>query len=78
MANGDPDAWATLTLDFNPEQHAFLAKKAEAEGLSIRCYCVQRVLKHLPEDAPASEIELWQPHVPAILRRNGCENREPG
>jgi hypothetical protein len=73
MNEEDQINWVTLTLNFTPEQEAKLLERAQAVGLSPKCYVVNLLLRHLLEDATAIQREQWQRDFPATLRRNGCE-----
>jgi hypothetical protein len=63
--------WVTLTLNFPPNEEARLEARAKTEGLSVKCYCLRVLLKHLAEE---SETEQWQRKFDATLRRNGCHD----
>lgn len=78
----NPIKWVTLTLDFTPEQEAVLEAGARTAGLSVKCFCVHVLYKHLLNNASAVEKEKWLQEFPETLRRNGCSEdtralREP-
>ncbi len=78
MNSEDQIKWVTLTLNFSDEQEAWLEKTAQAAGLSIKCYCVQTLYKHLMQDATADQMESWREQLPITLSRNGCHEALEG
>lgn len=66
-------AWVPLKLEFADEVGARLEEIADKAGLSLKCYCVRVLLKHLLKDASPEQKERWQQQLPATLNRNGCE-----
>ena len=74
MSNEDQIAWVTLKLELPDTVGAHLEKVAQEAGLSLKCYCVRVLLKHLQKDASADRRERWQQQLPAALRRNGCDD----
>jgi hypothetical protein len=73
MSDENQDTWFTLKLEFPDEVEARLEKVAQEAGLSLKCYCVHVLLKHLLKDASAEQKERWEQQLPATLRRNGCD-----
>ncbi|HXQ25875.1 MAG TPA: HepT-like ribonuclease domain-containing protein [Candidatus Acidoferrales bacterium] len=74
MSNEDQITWFALKLEFPDEVGARLEKIAQEAGLSLKCYCVRVLLRHLLKDASAEQKERWQQQWPATLRRNGCDD----
>ncbi len=72
MSTEDQIRWVTVTLNFSPEEEAGLEKQASDAGLSLKCYCVHILHKHLLDGASAVQQEQWQRYFPASLLRNGC------
>lgn len=72
MNDEDQSKWVALTLNFSDEQGALLEKLAQDAGLSLKCYCVHMLFRHLLQDAPADRIESWRAQLPTTLSRNGC------
>jgi uncharacterized protein with HEPN domain len=70
----DQSAWVALTLNLPEELEKKLEKLAQDAGLSVKCYCLRVLLKHLLERASPEQRERWQQGVPATLRRNGCDD----
>jgi uncharacterized protein with HEPN domain len=66
--------WVSLKLELPDDVGARLEKIAQEAGLSLKCYCVRILLNHLMKDASAEQKERWQQHLPATLRRNGCND----
>jgi uncharacterized protein with HEPN domain len=66
--------WVSLKLELPDDIGARLEKVAQEAGLSLKCYCVRVLLKHLMKDASPEQKERWLQHVPATLRRNGCDD----
>jgi hypothetical protein len=75
MSNDDDIKWVALTLNFKPEVEAKLETHARAAGLSLKCYCVHVLYRHLSTDASDAEKERWGQGFPATLRRNGCDEQ---
>jgi hypothetical protein len=73
MSNEDEIKWVALTLEFTPEQEAFLEARAGELGLSLKCYCVHMLYRHLLKDSSDTENEDRVRRFPATLRRNGCD-----
>ena len=69
----DQSAWVTLTFNLPDELEKKLEKPAQDAGLSVKCYCLRVLLKHLLEGASPEQRERWQQTVPATLRRNDCD-----
>jgi hypothetical protein len=72
MSGEDQIKWVALTLTFSPEQETWLEKMAQAAGLSLKCYCVHMLYKHLLQDAPVDRMESWREQLAITLSRNGC------
>jgi hypothetical protein len=73
MDNADDQIkWVTLKIELPDELEAKLEKRAQEEGMSVTCYCVHAIFRHFMEGATAEQKELWERHLPATLRRNGC------
>lgn len=72
MNGEDQIKWATITLNFSDEQEALLEKLAQAAGLSIKCYCLDVICKHVLRDVPADRMENLQAKLALMLNRNGC------
>lgn len=66
--------WVELNLEFTDEVESRLREVARVAGLSLKCYCVRVLLKHLLKDATPQQNERWQAQLPATLRRNGCDD----
>jgi hypothetical protein len=75
MSDEDQVKWVALTLDFTPEVEAKLETHALSAGLSLKCYCVGVLYRHLLKDASDVQKERWERGFPATLRRNGCDER---
>ena len=74
MSNENHIAWVTLKLEFPDDVGVRLEKVAQDAGLSLKCYCVRVLLKHLLKDASSDQKERWQRQIPAASRRNGCDD----
>jgi hypothetical protein len=64
--------WVTLTLNFSPEQEAFMEKHARAAGLSVERFCIDLIF--FRDLQGATETKEWQQEFAATLRRNGCSD----
>jgi hypothetical protein len=42
--------------------------------MSLQCYCLRVLLKHLIQNASPEQQEQWRQHIPATLRRNSCDH----
>lgn len=69
----DHIAWVTITLDFPEDIEKRLETTARDGGMSVQCYCLRVLLKHLLQNASPEQQEQWRQHIPATLRRNGCD-----
>jgi hypothetical protein len=75
MSDEDQIAWVTLKLEFPDEVGARLEEIARGAGLSLKCYCIHVLLRHLLKDAASEEKERWLLQLPVTLRRNGCDDK---
>lgn len=67
-------AWFTLTLNFPPDQEAWLEQTTQAAGLLLTCSCIDMLYKHLRQDASTDRMKSWQQQLPITPRRNGCND----
>jgi hypothetical protein len=74
MSDESQTSWVELKLEFPDEVGTRLEKVARDAGLSLQCYCVRVLLRHLLKDASPEQKERWQKQLPATLRRNGCDD----
>jgi hypothetical protein len=73
MNEEDHVGWVKLKIELPDDVEIRLEKLAQESGLSLKCYCVRILLKHLLKDASVEQKERWQEQFPATLRRNGCD-----
>ena len=67
-------AWVTLKTELPEDLEKRLETLAQEAGLSLACYCLRILLKHLLEGGAPEERERWQRQIPATFRRNGCDD----
>ena len=67
--------WVTLKIELPDELEKRLETIAQEAGLSLKCYFLRALLKHLLTGASPEQRDQWQWQIPATLRRNGCEDR---
>jgi hypothetical protein len=77
MSEGDDIRWVPLTLDFSPEDEAWMEARAKAAGQTLKCFCVHLIHEALLRNASDDQKNQWARQFPATLRRNGCENVPP-
>ncbi len=70
----DQIAWVTITLDLPEDIEKRLETAAHDAGMSLQCYCLRVLLKHLIQNASPEQQEQWRQHIPATLRRNSCDH----
>lgn len=73
MSDEEEIKWVQLTLDFSDEEEARLTELAQAEGLSLKCFCIHVLFRHMINEDSGVDKELWERQLPLTLRRNGCD-----
>lgn len=68
-------AWVTVKLDFPEDLEKKLETAAQDAGMSLQCFCLRVLLRHLFQNASLEQQERWRQDIPATLRRNGCDDR---
>lgn len=67
--------WVTISIDLPDDIAEKLAVAAKDGGMSIECYCLRVILRHLLETGSPEQNERWKDSIPATLRRNGCDDQ---
>jgi uncharacterized protein with HEPN domain len=66
--------WVTVKFELPEDIEEKLAKVAQDAGMSLKCYCLRVLLKHLLQGGSPEQQEGWRQHIPDTLRRNGCDD----
>ena len=72
MSEDDSTDWVPVTLTFSLEEEAVLQAVAQREGLSLKCYCVHVLYRHVLKDVLPPDEAQRQRELQTTLRRNDC------